>query len=115
FGKVPPSVRGYVMSTTRVSICVLLTTSFIGLAGGALAAGKIRLAQTSTVTNCMMSCSNTYASCQTTCSNPAQAQSAVNQGTINRGNVLANGSCLSLCTSQQLLCSQTCARMSPSQ
>jgi hypothetical protein len=102
------------MVALRTFICVLLTTSIIGHASGALAAGKIRLAQTSTVTNCMVSCNNAYLVCQTSCVQPAQAQSTLNQGTFSRGNVVSNGSCISLCTSQQLLCSQTCARMSPS-
>jgi len=46
------------MIAPRASICVLLATSIVGLAGGALAAGKIRLAQTSTVTICMMNCNS---------------------------------------------------------
>jgi hypothetical protein len=46
------------MIAPRASICVLLATSIVGLAGGALAAGKIRLAQTSTVTFCMMNCNS---------------------------------------------------------
>jgi hypothetical protein len=33
---------------------------------------------------------------------------------VTTGNLVANTSCLSLCTSQQLLCSQTCGRLSPS-
>ena len=51
------------MIAPRASVCVSLTTSIVGLTGGALAAGKIRLAQSSTVTNCMVSCNNTYAFC----------------------------------------------------
>src|SRR5262249_35789822 len=102
------------MVAPRASICVLLATSIVGLMGSALAAGEIRLAQTSTVTNCMVSCNNAYASCQTTCVQPAQAQSTLNQGTFSRGNVVSQGSCVSLCTSQQLLCSQTCSRSFPS-
>jgi hypothetical protein len=37
--------RRLCMIAPRASICVLLATSIVGLAGGALAAGKIRLAQ----------------------------------------------------------------------
>jgi hypothetical protein len=102
------------MVATRASICVLLTTSIVGLAGGALAAGKIRLAQTSTVTNCMMNCNSAYALCQSNCVNPQQAINTLNQGTFSRGNVVANGSCISTCTNQQLVCQITCARASPS-
>jgi hypothetical protein len=57
------------MIAPRASICVLLATSIVGLAGGALAAGKIRLAQTSNVTNCLMNCNSAYAFCQSSCSN----------------------------------------------
>ena len=102
------------MIAPRASICVLLTTSIVGLTGGALAAEKIRLAQTSTVTNCIMSCNNAYASCRSACLAPGQTVSGVIQGTVSTGNLVANGSCLSLCTSQQLLCSQPCGRLSPS-
>jgi hypothetical protein len=103
------------MIAPRTSICVLLATSIVvGLAGGALAAGKIRLAQTSTVTNCMMNCNSAYAFCQSNCVNPQQAVNTLNQGTFSRGNVVANGSCISLCSNQQISCQITCARTSPS-
>jgi hypothetical protein len=55
------------MVALRVSIWLLLTTSIVGLAGGALAAGKIKLAQTSNVTICMMNCNSQKALCQSTC------------------------------------------------
>jgi hypothetical protein len=102
------------MLALRASICVLLAASIVGLAGGALAAGKIRLAQSSAVTTCMMGCNSTYANCQSSCVNGTFALT-VGQGAVSPGNVLANGSCISLCTTQQLSCSQTCALMSPSQ
>src|SRR5262249_24548860 len=101
------------MIAPRASICVLLATSIVSFAGGALAAGEIRLAQTSTVTNCIGGCNNAYANCQTSCLQPAQAQSQLIQGSVTRGNVVSNGSCVSLCTSQPLLCSQTCSRSFP--
>src|SRR5262249_35207468 len=102
------------MVALRASIWVLLTTSIVGLAGGALAAGKIRLAQTSNVTNCMMNCNTTFANCESTCFFPSQERQAVVQGTFGRGNIAGGGSCISICTNQQLLCQQTCARASPS-
>jgi hypothetical protein len=102
------------MIAHRASICVLLATSIIGLAGDALAAGKIRLAQTSNVTNCMMNCNSGYALCQSNCINPNQALQALNQGTFSRGAVAGNGSCISTCTNQQLVCQIACARSSPS-
>jgi hypothetical protein len=90
------------MNAPRASICVLLATSIVGLAGGALAAGKIRLAQTSTVTNCMMSCNTTFANCESTCFFPSQEFNTVVQGTFSRGAIAGSGSCISLCTNQQL-------------
>src|SRR5262249_28147209 len=102
------------MLAPRVFICVLLPTSIVWLAGGAFAAGKIRLAQTSTVTNCMMNCNSAFANCQTTCFFPSLAAQSLVQGTFSRGGVAGAGSCISVCTNQQLICQQTCARMSPS-
>ena len=79
------------MIAPRASICVLLATSIVGLASGALAAGKIRLAQTSTVTNCMMSCNSTFASCEATCFFPSQEYNTVVQGTFSRGTIAGSG------------------------
>jgi hypothetical protein len=104
------------MIAPRASICVLLlATSIVGLAGGALAAGKIRLAQTSSVTSCMVNCNTTFASCESTCFFPSQEYNTVVQGTFSRGAIAGSGSCISLCTNQQLVCQTTCARTSPSQ
>jgi len=102
------------MLAPRVSMCVLLTTSLVALTGGALAAGKIRLAQTSTVTTCMMNCNTTFANCEATCFFPSQEFNTVVQGTFSRGQVAGSGSCISLCTNQQLTCQTACARASPS-
>jgi len=98
------------MFAPRASMCALLATSIVILAGGALAAGKIRLAQTSNVTNCMMNCNSANAFCQSSCVNPALALRSFNQQGISPG----NQSCISLCTTQQLSCQTTCARASPS-
>jgi hypothetical protein len=102
------------MIASRASICVLLATSIVGLAGGALAAGKIRLAQTSTVTICMMNCNSAYALCQSNCANPALALRSFSQLDVSPGNIAAAGSCISSCTTLQLTCQTTCARASPS-
>jgi hypothetical protein len=88
--------------------------SIVGLAGGALAAGKIKLAQTSTVTICMMNCNSAYAFCQSSCVNPTQTRNMLDQGTFSAGALSGSGSCVSLCTTQQLTCQTTCARTSPS-
>ena len=102
------------MIASRASICVLLATSIVGLAGGALAAGKIRLAQTSTVTTCMMNCNSGYALCQSTCTNPQAALTLFNQMALAPVMFLSSGSCISTCTNLQLRCQITCARASPS-
>jgi hypothetical protein len=120
------------MVALRASIWVLLTTSIIGLAGGALAARKIRLAQattpnvvalpsqgvstpTSTVTNCMMNCNSAKALCQSTCfTSPQAALTLFNQMGVSAGNVITSGSCISSCTNVQLQCQINCGRASPS-
>jgi len=102
------------MIASRGSICVLLATSIVGLAGGALAAGKIRLAQTSNVTNCLMNCNSAYAFCQSSCSNPQSAIILFSQQGLSAGNVVASGTCISLCTNLQQACSLRCALASPS-
>ena len=103
------------MLAPRAFMCVLLATGIVGLAGGALAAGKIRLAQTSTVTNCMMNCNSQKALCQSTCAtSPQAALTLFNQLGVSPGNVVASQSCISSCTNIQLTCQIKCANLSPS-
>ncbi len=83
----------------------------VGTAGVANATGKIRLAQTSTVTNCMMSCNSQAAACQTTCLVPGTAPTGAATAT---GNANMNTSCQLNCTTQQIACHTTCAQNSPS-
>ena len=103
------------MLAPRAFMCVLLATGIVGLAGGALAAGKIRLAQTSTVTNCMMNCNSQKALCQSTClTSPQAALTLFNQIGVSAGNVISSQSCISSCTNVQLQCQINCGRASPS-
>ena len=102
------------MIAPRTSICVLLAAIVVGIGGGALAAEKIRLAQTSSVTNCMMNCNSAFALCNSSCINGRAALNA-SQGVINPANVSAAGSCVAFCSNQQLNCQTTCALTSPSQ
>jgi hypothetical protein len=90
---------------------------------GALADGKIQLAQTglpsqvtSTVTNCMMSCNSQAANCQTSCLIPAPPTptTATPSGSITF-NATASQACTTSCSSSQLACQTNCARLSPSQ
>jgi hypothetical protein len=103
------------MLAPRVFIGALLATGIVGLAGDALAAGKIRLAQTSNVTNCMMNCNSQQALCQSTCAtSPQAAITLFNQLGVSPGNVIASQSCISSCTNIQLSCQIRCAQASPS-
>jgi hypothetical protein len=83
-------------------------------ATSAWATGKIRLAQTSVATNCMMTCNAQAATCQTTCLiPPAQLPSAVSN--VAQQSAIANTACISACSTTQLTCQTNCARLSPSQ
>ena len=75
------------------------------------AAGKIQVAQTSTVTNCMMACNSQAASCQTTCLIPGTAPTGA--ATIGR-NATQSTACQLNCTTQQINCQALCGRTSPS-
>ncbi len=92
---------------------------FVLWQGAALARdhGRIRLAQSSVTTTCMMTCNSQAANCQTTCVLPSTATGAAGTTTSAAGtpNATASVSCLSSCTSQQLACQTNCARTSPSQ
>jgi hypothetical protein len=76
------------------------------------AAGKIRVAQTSTVTNCMMACNSQAATCQTTCLVPGTAPTGA---ATTGGNANQSTACQLNCTTQQISCQTLCARTSPSQ
>src|SRR5579863_8516403 len=97
-----------------MTLCCVLA---LGAATGktidaANAAGKIRLAQTSTVTNCMMLCNSQAATCQTTCLVPGAAPTGAATTT---GNANVSTSCQLNCSTQQISCQTTCAQSSPSQ
>jgi len=97
-----------------LAVCVLL--SFAGAIGVGSAAAKsnkaLRLAQSSTTTNCMMSCNATAATCQAACVVPG---SAATGAATTGSNATAGTSCLMNCSTQQLNCQTNCARVSPSQ
>lgn len=79
---------------------------------GAHAAGRMRLAQTSNVTNCMMLCNSQAAACQTTCLVPGTAPT---NAATTTGNANVSTSCQLNCSTQQISCQTTCAQTSPSQ
>jgi hypothetical protein len=81
---------------------------------------KIRLAQTSTTTNCMMTCNAQAATCQAACFVPpapsvGSTTSAIAQAQAPGSNPTASTSCVMNCSTTQLTCQTTCARISPSQ
>lgn len=79
---------------------------------GDLHSGKIRLAQTFTVTNCMMACNAQAATCQAGCVVPGAAPTGAATATSNAN---VSTSCQLTCSTQQISCQTTCARTSPSQ
>jgi hypothetical protein len=80
-------------------------------AHAALAQGKIRLAQTSTVTNCMMICNAAAANCRTICVVPGTPPTAAATTTSN---ATASTACLLSCSSTQIACHTSCGQQSPS-
>jgi hypothetical protein len=100
------------------SIAVRLAVVAIGvaLAQGADAQERIRLAQSSTVTNCMMTCNAQAASCRTGCVVPQVpvAPPSPSSSPASNLNAVAGGTCLSACSSNQLSCQSGCALQAPS-
>jgi hypothetical protein len=82
-----------------------------GFANEASAGEKIRLAQSSTVTNCMMSCNSQAATCQTGCVVPGTAPT---NAATTTSNATSSASCQINCSTQQISCQTICARTSPS-
>ena len=93
----------------------LAVLAIAGFAATAFAQGKIRLAQTSVTTTCMMTCNSQYALCQSSCLASGTQTQSTSPGTFVGANVNANQSCLASCTNIQLQCQiNICARASPS-
>jgi hypothetical protein len=91
-------------------LVVLAATATVGYASAALA-------QSSTTTNCMMTCNAQAATCQSTCFVPAGPPLGSNtppllQAQVPGPNVTASTVCTSTCTTTQLTCQTACARNS---
>jgi hypothetical protein len=82
-----------------------------GVVAGASADGKIRLAQNSVTTTCVMGCNGTYANCQSSCLTSGGLPNGTAVTHLTDPN--ANATCISQCTNQQLQCSQSCAQATP--
>jgi hypothetical protein len=99
----PCGIAGVILCTAALAVAICNST--------AETATRIRLAQTSNVTNCMMLCNSQAANCQTTCLIPgSQPTGAATTGS----NANVNTSCQLNCTTQQISCQTACARTSPS-
>jgi hypothetical protein len=96
--------RMFVLLAIAVTVAVGVCQAFAGQ--------KIRLAQSSTVTNCMMFCNSTAANCQAGCLVPGTAPTTAATTTSN---ATASSTCLMACTTTQTTCQTNCARQSPSQ
>jgi hypothetical protein len=94
----------------RLSVAVCAIAAVAGWTS-ASAAGKLRLAQSSTTTNCMVTCNAQWATCQASCIVPGSAPTGAATTTSNAN---ANSSCLINCGSQQMSCQSNCALASPS-
>src|SRR5580704_1874447 len=96
--------------------CLAVLFAVVAVAGFASAASageKIRLAQTSTTTNCMMTCNAQAATCQTTCflpPAPAVGSTTIAQAQAPGPNPTASTSCVMACTTTQLACQTVCSR-----
>jgi len=104
----------------RFLAVVLVVMAVAGFASEAFAGEGIRLAQTSTTTNCMMTCNAQAATCQAACFVPpapavGSTTSAIAQAQTPGPNLTASTSCVMNCTTTQVTCQTTCARISPSQ
>jgi hypothetical protein len=99
------------MQRVMVLLSVWLGAMVVVAAINAADAAKIRLAQSSTVTNCMMSCNAQAATCQTTCLIPGTPPTGA--ATAN-GNANVSTSCQLNCSTQRIGCQTICAQTSPS-
>jgi hypothetical protein len=101
------------MRRSAIVLAVLALGSTTDMHGAyASAHAKIRLAQTSIVTNCMMTCNSQAAACQTGCVIPGTAPTGAATTTSNAN---VSTSCQLSCSTQQISCHTICARSSPSQ
>jgi hypothetical protein len=103
----------------RLLAVLFAVVAVAGFAGEASAGEKIRLAQSSTTTKCMMTCNAQAATCQAACFVPSASTvgsttSAIAQAQTPGPNPTASTSCVMNCTTTQLACQTTCARISPS-
>ena len=94
---------------------VLAVATINAVVPNAFADGRIRLAQTATVSTCMMVCNAQAANCRTACVLPSQAASSAAATNISTTtNPTANTTCNLNCGTTQLACQTNCGLQSPS-
>ncbi len=104
------------MRRSAVLIGMVGIVALVMTTPGAASAAKLRLAQTSTVTNCMMTCNSQAAACQTACLVPGAAPTgaAPTGAATTTSNANVSTSCELSCSTQQVSCQTICAQNSPS-
>src|SRR5580692_9193805 len=99
----------------RCCAVLLAVVAVAGFVSEASAGKKIRFAQSSTTTNCMMTCNAQAATCQTACFVPpapavGSTTSAIAQAQSPGPNATSSTSCTMSCTTTQLACQTVCSR-----
>src|SRR5579863_9297546 len=97
----------------RCLAVVLVVVAVAGFAGETSAGKKIRLAQSSVTTTCMMTCNAQAATCQAACfipPAPAVGSTTIAQAQTPGPNPTSSTSCIMNCTTTQLSCQTVCSR-----
>src|SRR5580704_10975169 len=99
----------------RCLAVLFAVVAVVGFANEASAGKKIRLAQSSTTTNCMMTCNAQAATCQAACFVPpapavGTTTTAIAQAQTPGPNSTSNMTCVMNCTTTQLSCQTVCSR-----
>jgi hypothetical protein len=97
------------------SVAIVLGVAVIATAGGASAGEKIRLAQNSATTTCMMTCNSQAAACQSGCFVPAappvgNTTSPITLAQTPGANPTASTTCVMNCSTTQVTCQTACSR-----
>ena len=93
---------------------LVVALAITAAADGAFAADPIRLAQTSTVTACMMGCNSQGSMCQSACVVQGTPPTTTTTTATITSNATTSATCLLNCSTLQLACQTSCAQQSPS-
>lgn len=98
------------MRRLLVLALALAAGGVVALSGDVAWAGKIRLAQNSAVTTCMMTCNSQSAACQSNCLVPGTPPTNAATTTSNAN---VSTTCQLGCSTQQISCQSVCSRIPP--